>query len=85
MISFDKFSLLPVKVRVILIKSILNDIGYKLDVSGIEDKQYKKALKKFQIDNGFVGNCMINDSLYNILINSTPNSNNIWKNIKNER
>lgn len=82
MITFEKFSTLPIKVRVLFIKKLLNELGYNLEENFHEDKQYKKALKKYQESNNFSGNCIISHDVFNTITTQVSNHNDIWKSIK---
>ena len=82
MITFEKFSIAPVKVRILYIKKLLNELGYNLEENFHEDKHYKKSLKEFQIKNNLTGNCVITNDVFNLLLNKIPNANKIWKNMR---
>ena len=82
MITFEKFSIAPVKVRILYIKKLLNELGYNLEENFHEDKCYKKSLKEFQIKNNLIGNCVITNDVFNLLLNKIPNANKIWKNMR---
>ena len=82
MLNFEKFSTAPVKIRVLYTKKLLNAIGFNIDETFSEDKNYKKALKQFQADNGFGENCVISKDVFNSLIKNVKNYENIWKNMK---
>lgn len=82
MINFHRFSISPVKVRILYIKKLLNEIGYNLEENIYDDKLYKKSLKKFQIENNFVGNCTITPDVFNALLRKVPNANKIWESMR---
>lgn len=82
MITFEKFSILPVKVRVLYIKKLLNTLGYNVQESFKEDKEYKKALRDFQVKNNFAPNCMISKEIYLFIINQVPNHKQIYNELK---
>ena len=42
MLSFHKFSMAPLKVRILYIKKLLNVLGYNLEETFYDDKHYKK-------------------------------------------
>ena len=46
MLTYEKFSTAPVKVRILFVKKLLNKLGFNLEETFIDDKHYKKALKK---------------------------------------
>lgn len=81
MLTFEKFSVSPIKVRVLFTKKLLNYLGYNLDENFIEDKKYKKALKDYQIKHGFVGNCVVSKDVFKSFKNEIPNIQQIWKNL----
>ena len=78
-LTFERFLIAPVKVRTLFIKKLLNELGYDINETIYDDKQYKKALKQFQIKNNFIGNCVITNDLFLVLINNVTNYNEIWK------
>lgn len=80
-LTFEKFSVAPVKVRTLYIKRLLNKLGYNVPVNVQIDKLYKKALKRFQIENGFIGNCVITEDVFSNLISQVENHNEIWSNL----
>lgn len=80
--TYEKFSTAPVKVRTIYVKKLLNNLGFNLEETFIEDKQYKKALKQFQADNGFGENCIVSKDVFYCLIKKVDNYKIIWKNLK---
>lgn len=82
MITFDKFSTAPMKVRILYIKKLLNVLGYNLEETFYDDKYYKKALKKFQIENNFTGNCVVTSDIFDVFINKIPEANKIWKDMR---
>lgn len=82
MITYKKFSISPMKVRILFIKKLLNHLGYNLNENFLEDKDYKKALKHYQTNNGFTGNCIINEDTFQLFINNVPDANKIWNEIK---
>ena len=82
MLTYEKFSTIPVKVRVLYVKKLLNTLGFDLTESFIEDKHYKKALKKFQATNGFGENCVVSKDVFYCLINQVKEHEVIWKNLK---
>lgn len=82
MLTYEKFSISPMKVRVLFVKKLLNTLNYNLDETFTEDKHYKKALRKYQIDNGLAGNCMLDIKIYNLLKNDVPEFDTIWNNMK---
>ena len=67
MFNFEKFSMAPVKIRVLYVKKLLNTLGFNLNETFLEDKYYKKALKKFQRDNDFNENCIVNKDIFKCL------------------
>ena len=69
MLTYEKFSVAPIKVRVLYVKKLLNKLKFDLDENFNEDKKYKKALKKFQHDNGFGENCVVSKDVFYCLIN----------------
>lgn len=80
MLTYEKFLTLPIKVRALLIKKLLNKLNYGLLSETLgEDKAYKKALKKYQIDNGFTGNCIISKDVFQSFVYKIPDINSIWK------
>ena len=82
MLTFEKFSTAPVKVRVLYIKKLLNVLGFNLDETFAEDKYYKKALKKFQSDHNFSENCVVSKDIFYCLVGQVKNHESIWKNLK---
>lgn len=82
MITFDKFSISPMKVRILYIKKLLNKLNYNVDETFYDDKQYKKALKKFQIENNFTGNCVITSDVFDVFLNKVPEANKIWNDMR---
>lgn len=82
MITFDKFSISPMKVRILYIKKLLNKLNYNVDETFYDDKQYKKALKKFQIENNFTGNCVITSDVFDAFLNKVPEANKIWNDMR---
>lgn len=82
MITFNEFSVAPIKVRILYIKKLLNVLGYNLEETFYDDKYYKKALKKFQIENNFTGNCVVTSDVFNVFINKIPEANKIWKDMR---
>lgn len=82
MVTYEKFSVAPVKVRILYVKKLLNALGYDLEETFIDDKYYKKALKKFQSNNGFGENCVVSKDVFYCLIKQVENFNIIWKNMK---
>lgn len=82
MVTFEKFSILPVKVRVLYIKKLLNILGYNIQETLKEDKEYKKALRDFQVKNNFIPNCIISKEIYLFIINKVPNHKEIYKELR---
>lgn len=82
MLTYEKFSISPMKVRVLFVKKLLNTLNYNLDETFIEDKAYKKALKKYQMSKGLAGNCSLDIKTFNLLKDDIPCFNTIWNNIK---
>ena len=82
MVTYEKFSTSPVKVRTLYVKRLLNSIGFSLEETFSEDKYYKKALKTFQSNNGFGANCVVSKDVFYCLIGQVKNYNDIWKNMK---
>ena len=82
MLTYEKFSMAPIKVRVLYMKKLLNTLGYNLAETFSEDKQYKKALKKFQSINGFGENCVVSKDVFYCLIEQVKDHKIIWKNMK---
>ena len=82
MLTYEKFSTAPVKVRILYVKKLLNALGFNLNESFSEDKYYKKALKKFQSDNDFSENCVVSKDVFYCLIEQVNNHEKIWKNLK---
>lgn len=82
MLTYEKFSIAPVKVRVLYIKKLLNKLEFNLDETFNEDKYYKKALKKFQSNNGFGENCVVSKDVFYCLINKVNNYDKIWNEVK---
>ena len=82
MLTFEKFSIAPVKIRVLYIKKLLNTLGFNLNETFLEDKHYKKSLKRFQHDNNFSENCIVNKDVFNCLIKHVKDYEIIWKNMK---
>lgn len=80
--NYFSFSVAPVKVRILFIKKLLNKLGYNLYESFKEDKQYKKALKDYQVKNGFGGNCIVSENVFKSFIEDVPESIDIWKSMK---
>jgi len=81
-LTFEKFQIAPMKVRVLFVKKLLNCQGYALDENFLEDKHYKRALKKWQEDNNFGGNCMISHDVFYKLISFVSNYDNIWNDMR---
>lgn len=81
-LTYEKFATLPMKVRILYVKKLLNELGYNLEESFKDDKQYKKALRKFQINNGYAGNCMIDINTFYSLIKQVKNYYDIWMSLK---
>lgn len=82
MVTFERFSVSPIKVRVLFVKHLLNQLNYDLDETYIEDKQYKKALKQYQTSKGITGNCVVDIKTFKSLITDVPSYNTIWKNMR---
>lgn len=82
MLTYEKFSTTPVKVRVLYVKKLLNALGFNLEETFSEDKYYKKALKKFQSNNGFGENCVVSKDVFTCLIEQVEDYEIIWKNMK---
>ena len=82
MLTYEKFSTAPVKVRILYVKKLLNSLGFNLDETFIDDKYYKKALKKFQANNGFSENCVVSKDVFHCLIKQVNDYKMIWKNLK---
>lgn len=82
MITFEKFSILPVKVRILYIKKLLNNLGYNIQETFKEDKEYKKALRDFQLKNNFTPNCMISKEIYLFMISKVPNYKELYNELK---
>ena len=82
MLTYEKFSSSPMKVRILYVKKLLNKLGFNLEETFIDDKYYKKALKKFQSNNGFGENCVVSKDVFYCLIEQVKEFNNIWKNMK---
>ena len=80
-LTFEKFLIAPVKVRILFIKKLLKELGYDIPITIYDDKSYKKALKHFQIKNNFIGNCVITNDLFLMLINDFKNHDIILKNL----
>lgn len=80
--NYFSFSVAPVKVRILFIKKLLNKLGYNLDESFKEDKQYKKALKDYQVKNGYGGNCIVSENVFKSFIEDVPEAIDIWKSMK---
>ena len=78
MLTYEKFSTAPVKVRTLYIKKLLNVLGYNLEETFSEDKSYKTALKEFQSNNGFSKNCVVSKEVFIVLINQISNHYSIW-------
>ena len=83
-VTYEKFSTSSMKVRILYIKKLLNTLNYNLIETPIADKQYKKALKKFQETNNFGGNCIVNKDVFNVFISKVDNHNDIWKTLMKE-
>ena len=81
-LTYEKFSTQPMKVRILYVKKLLNALGYNLEESFKDDKCYKKALRKFQIDNGYAGNCMIDINTFYSLIEQVKNYDNLWNSLQ---
>ena len=81
MLSYEKFSMAPVKVRILYIKKLLNELGYNINENFKDDKQYKKALINFQKNNNFAGNCIISESVFYTFKNKVKDADKIWKSI----
>ena len=79
MVTFERFSVSPIIVRVLFIKKLINMLNYNLEETFKEDKSYKKALKHYQISKGFAGNCVIDIKTFTSFVNDVPNYNKIWK------
>lgn len=82
MITFEKFSILPVKVRTLFIKKLLNNLGYNIQETFKEDKEYKKALRDFQVKNNFAPNCVVSKDVYLFIIDKVHNYKEIYKELK---
>ena len=82
MLTYEKFSMAPVKIRVLYVKKLLNTLGFNINETFSEDKQYKKALKKFQSNNGFGENCVVSKDVFYCLIKLVKDYEIIWKNMK---
>lgn len=82
MLTYEKFSVSPMKVRVLFVKKLLNALSYNLDETFIEDKKYKRALKKYQTSKGLTGNCSLDIKTFNLLKDDIPDFDTIWNNIK---
>ena len=86
MLTFEKFSISPMKIRVLFTKIILNNIqNASLDENYLEDKRYKKALKLFQIYNNLGENCMLTRGTFDALISNFPTYNELWNDLKKMR
>lgn len=84
MLTYSHFSISPIKKRTLFVKKVLNTLGYNLEESVKEDKKYKKALKQYQINKGYAGNCIVDNKTFKDLLQDCPNYNNIWNGLKNE-
>jgi len=82
MLTYTNFLSLPVKIRCLFIKKLLNQLNYKLSETYKEDKDYKTALKHFQFTNKFATNCVISENVFYTLIKQVEQANQIWKEIK---
>lgn len=83
MITFEKFLVSPIKVRTLFTKKLLNKLNYgPLPETFIEDKLYKKALKKYQLDNNFGGNCVVSKDVFQSFVNYIPDINDIWNEMR---
>ena len=82
MIKFQKLYIEKMKIKNIYIKKLLNVLGYNLDETFYDDKQYKRALKKFQLNNNFTGNCVVTEDVFNAFLNKIPEANKIWKDMR---
>lgn len=82
MLTYEKFSNAPMKVRILFVKKLLNELGFTLDETFIDDKCYKRALKKFQSNNGFGENCVVSKDVFYCLIEQVKDYKTIWKNLK---
>ena len=82
MLTYEKFLSAPVKVRILYVKKLLNELEFNLEETFIDDKYYKKALKKFQSNNGFSENCVVSKDVFYCLIEQAKNFNVIWKTMK---
>ena len=82
MLTYERFSTAPVKVRTLYVKKLLNTLDYNLEETFTEDKCYKKALKKFQSNNGFNENCVVSKDVFTCLISQVKEHEMIWKNMK---
>lgn len=82
MLTYEKFSTAPVKVRTLYVKKLLNTLGYNLEETFSEDKLYKKALKEFQSNNGFSKNCVVSKEVFYCLIDQISNHYTIWQDMK---
>ena len=82
MLTYEKFSTAPVKVRTLFTKKLLNKLGFNLEENFTEDKYYKRALKKFQSNNGFGENCIVSKDVFYCLIEQVEDFDIIWKNMK---
>jgi len=58
-LTFVRFNSYPVKVRISMVETKLNELGYVCNTNGKRDRQYIEALKKFQSDNGLSPNAVV--------------------------
>ena len=82
MITYEKFSIQSIKTRTLFTKKMLNQLGYNLIEDVHDDKPFKKALKDFQVKNGFGGNCVASRDVFNCFTEQVPNYNDLWEQMK---
>ena len=80
--TYEKFSIAPVKLRILYIKHLLNELGYNVSLNFLEDKEYKKALKDYQTKNNFIPNCVISNAVFYSFMDKIPTAKAIWKSLK---
>ena len=69
-LDYERYESYPVKVRFTWIQKILSNLGYEVSVNGQRDKQFVKALKKFQKSHGLSDNAVINKELFIALLDN---------------
>lgn len=72
-LSYNHFRCCSMKARINWTQKVLLSLGYDTSTNCKRDKQYIKALSKFQKDNGLGGNAEVCEKTFNLLYNNGGN------------